>query len=48
MASLKRRVFNQHLLKQIIANLEAGSELTKFSPTYESLCNYGTLSQEAA
>lgn len=48
MASLKRRAFNQHLLDQIIVNLEAGAELTKFSPTYESLCNYGTISQEAA
>jgi hypothetical protein len=48
MASLKRRAFNQHLLDQIIVNLEAGAELTKFSPTYENLCNYGTISQEAA
>jgi hypothetical protein len=48
MASLKRRAFNQHLLDQIMVNLEAGAELTKFSPTYESLCNYGTISQEAA
>ncbi len=48
MASLKRRAFNQHLLDQIMVNLEAGAELTKFSPIYESLCNYGTISQEAA
>ena len=48
MASLKRRAFNEHLLDQIMVNLEAGAELTKFSPAYESLCNYGTISQEAA
>lgn len=48
MASLQRRAFNQHLLDHIIANLEAGVELTKFSPAYESLCNYGTIVEQAA
>jgi hypothetical protein len=31
-ASLKRRAFNEHLLDQIMVNLEAGAELTTFSP----------------
>jgi hypothetical protein len=48
LASLQHRAFNQHLLDQIIAHLDTGAELTKFSPTYETLCNYGVISQQAA
>jgi uncharacterized protein with NAD-binding domain and iron-sulfur cluster len=48
MASLQRRAFNRHLLDQILAHLEVSAELTKFSPAYETLCNYGIISPQAA
>lgn len=48
MASLQRRAFNRHLLDQILAHLESSAELTKFSPAYETLCNYGTISPQVA
>ena len=48
MASLKRRAFNQHLIDRILAHLAQGQTLEKFSPEYLRLCNYGTISQEAA
>ena len=43
MASLKRRYFNQHLIDRILTTLAEGTTLDKSSPTYESLCNYGTI-----
>lgn len=48
MASLKRRAFNQHLLDRIIDHLADGASLEKYSPAYESLCNYGTIIALAA
>jgi hypothetical protein len=46
--SLQRRAFSRHLIDRIIDNLEAGQTLTKFTPLYETLCNYGTISQKTA
>jgi len=46
--SLQRRAFNTHLLDQIIHHLEQGQTLNKSSPLYQTLCNYGTISQLAA
>lgn len=46
--SLQRRAFNSHLLDRIIAHLENGQTLNKSSPLYQTLCNYGTISQQAA
>ena len=48
MASLKRRSFNQHLIDRILATLAEGTTLDKFSPAYESLCNYGTITELVA
>jgi hypothetical protein len=48
LASLQRRAFNQHLLDQISEHLAAGGSLDKSSPEYESLCNYGIITQLAA
>ena len=48
MASLKRRAFNQHLLDRICDHLAHGQSLEKSSPDYESLCNYGVITEEAA
>jgi len=48
MASLKRRTFNQHLIERISQHLAQGHSLEKFSPDYEALCNYGTISEMAA
>src|SRR5256884_800392 len=48
MASLKRRVFNQHLIDRICAHLANGQSLEKSSPDYEALCNYGIIADEAA
>ena len=48
MASLKRRAFNQHLLDRIMDHLADGASLEKYSPAYESLCNYGTILALAA
>src|SRR5947209_3138574 len=42
MASLKRRVFNQHLIDRICEHLANGQSLEKSSPDYEALCNYGS------
>jgi hypothetical protein len=47
MASLKRRYFNQRLLDRILDCLASGLSLEKFSPAYEALCNYGTISEPA-
>ena len=46
--SLQRCAFNRHLLDRIIEHLELGQTLHKFSPLYQTLCNYGTISQQAA
>jgi hypothetical protein len=46
--SLQRRAFNSHLLDRIIAHLENGQTLNKSTPLYQTLCNYGTISQQAA
>jgi len=48
MASLKRRAFNQHLIDRICEHLANGQSLTKTSPDYEALCNYGIIVEEAA
>lgn len=48
MASLKRRVFNQHLLERICEHFAHGLSLEKSSPDYEALCNYGVITEEAA
>jgi IS5 family transposase len=45
MASLKRRYFNQHLIDRILTTLAEGTTLDKSSPAYESLCNYGTITE---
>jgi hypothetical protein len=48
MASLQRRAFNRHLLDQMVAHLESRAELTKCSPAYETLCNYGIITPQVA
>lgn len=48
MASLKRRAFNQHLIERICAYLANGQSLDKSSHAYETLCNYGLISEVAA
>jgi DDE superfamily endonuclease len=48
MASRKRRYFNQHLIDRILTTLAEGTTLDKSSPEYESLCNYGTISDLVA
>jgi DDE superfamily endonuclease len=48
MASLKRRYFNQHLIDRILITLAEGTTLDKSSPEYESLCNYGTITDVVA
>jgi len=45
MASLKRRSFNQHLIDRILTILAEETTLEKSSPAYESLCNYGTITE---
>jgi Transposase DDE domain len=48
MASLKRRAFNQHLIDRICEYLANGHSLEKSSPDYETLCNYGAITETAA
>jgi len=48
MASLKRRAFNEHLIARISDHLAQGHSVEKFSPAYEELCNYGTITEKAA
>jgi len=48
MASLKRCVFNQHLIERISQHLAEGHSLEKSSPDYEELCNYGIITETAA
>jgi hypothetical protein len=48
MASLKRRYVNQHLIDRILTTFAAGTTLDQSSPAYESLCNYGTITELVA
>jgi hypothetical protein len=48
MASLKRRAFNQHLIDRICVYLANGHSLEKSSPEYDTLCNYGLITELAA
>jgi hypothetical protein len=48
MASLKRRAFNQHLIDRICEYLANGQSLEKSSPAYDTLCNYGLITELAA
>jgi DDE superfamily endonuclease len=48
MASLKRRAFNQHLSDRICEHLANGHSLEKSSPEYDTLCNYGLITELAA
>lgn len=40
MASVKRRMLNQHLLERFICNLDLDPSQIKSHPNYSSLCNY--------
>lgn len=48
MASLKRRAFNQHLINRMYEHFANGQSLEKSSPAYETLCNYGVITDLAA
>jgi hypothetical protein len=48
MASLKRRAFTQHLIDRICEHLAKGHSLEKSSPDYDTLCNYGRITDLAA
>jgi hypothetical protein len=48
MASLKRRAFNQHLIDRMCEHLANGHSLEKSSPEYDTLCNYGLITELAA
>jgi hypothetical protein len=48
MASVKRRAFNRHLLDRIIAHLADGGSLDKSRLLYETLCDYGTITELAS
>lgn len=43
LASIKRRMLNQHLLDQFIRNLDLEPSQIKSHPNYSSLCNYGVI-----
>lgn len=43
MASVKRRMFNQHLLDRFICNLDLEPNQIKSHSNYSSLCNYGII-----
>jgi hypothetical protein len=43
MASVKRRMLNQHLLDRFICNLDLDPSQIKSHPNYSSLCNYGII-----
>lgn len=43
MASVKRRMLNQHLLERFICNLDLEPSQIKSHPNYSSLCNYGII-----
>lgn len=42
-ASVKRRLFNQHLLERFILNLDLEPCAIKSHPNYSTLCRYGTI-----
>jgi hypothetical protein len=42
-ASVKRRLFNQHLLERFISNLDLEPNQIKSHPNYSTLCHYGTI-----
>lgn len=43
MASVKRRMLNEHLLERFICNLDLEPTQIKSHPNYSSLCNYGII-----
>ena len=43
MASVKRRMLNEHLLERFICNLDLEPSQIKSHPNYSSLCNYGII-----
>jgi hypothetical protein len=43
MASVKRRMLNQHLLERFICNLDLEPSEIKSHPNYSNLCNYGII-----
>ena len=43
MASVKRRMLNEHLLEQFICNLDLEPTQIKSHPNYSNLCNYGII-----
>lgn len=43
MASVKRRMLNQHLLDRFICNLDLEPSQIKSHPNYSTLCNYGII-----
>lgn len=43
LASVKRRMLNQHLLDRFICNLDLEPSQIKSHPNYSSLCNYSTI-----
>jgi hypothetical protein len=48
MASLKRRAFTQHLIDRSCEHFANGHSLEKSSPEYDTLCNYGLVTELAA
>ena len=43
MASVKRRLLNEHLLERFICNLDLEPSQIKSHPNYSNLCNYGII-----
>ncbi|MBD1847896.1 transposase [Cyanobacteria bacterium FACHB-63] len=43
LASVKRRMLNQHLLERFICNLDLEPSQIKSHPNYSTLCNYGII-----
>jgi hypothetical protein len=43
LASVKRRMLNQHLLERFICNLDLEPSQIKSHPNYSNLCNYGVI-----
>ena len=43
LASIKRRMLNQHLLDRFIPNLDLEPSQIKSHPNYSNLCNYGII-----
>lgn len=42
-ASVKRRLFNRHLLERFILNLDLEPSEIKAHPNYSTLCHYGAI-----